>query len=301
MFFFKKKKKLITHNGSFHADDIFACAAISLFLEKKKEHFEVIRTRDEKIIQMGDYVFDVGGIYDPNKNRFDHHQPGGAGMRANGIPFSSFGLVWQKFGAEICNSQEIAEIIELKLIQPIDAEDNGVDICNHTFNIFTYQIGNIVESFLPTAFEKNNKDEKFFELIQLAKTILKREIKKATDGLKVKKIIYEDYKKAKDNRIIVIDKISVSRDIIWDVLCAYPEPLFAIYFSFDDWGVVTIRKNRNLFGSRKDFPKEWSGLTGEKLQKLSGVPDAIFCHKDLFLVGAKSKEGAIKLAELALK
>ena len=76
-------KKLITHNGSFHADDIFACATLSLMLEKAGEKFEVIRTRDEEIIKTGDYVFDVGGIYDENLNRFDHHQTGGAGIRGN--------------------------------------------------------------------------------------------------------------------------------------------------------------------------------------------------------------------------
>ena len=58
------KKKLVTHNGSFHADDVFACALLALVLENEDEKFEVIRTRDEKIIKEGDFVFDVGGIYD---------------------------------------------------------------------------------------------------------------------------------------------------------------------------------------------------------------------------------------------
>ena len=76
-----EKKTLITHNGSFHTDDIFACATLSLMLEKKGEKFEIIRTRDEEIIKTGDYVFDVGGVYDEEGNRFDHHQKGGAGVR----------------------------------------------------------------------------------------------------------------------------------------------------------------------------------------------------------------------------
>jgi uncharacterized UPF0160 family protein len=41
-------------------------------------------------------------------------------------------------------------------------------------------------------------------------------------------------------------------------------------------------------------------LKDEELQKISGVSDATFCHRGLFLAGAKSKEGAIKLAEIAL-
>src|SRR3989338_10239311 len=110
-------KKLITHNGSFHTDDIFAAATLSLLLEKKGEPFEIIRTRDEEIIKSADYVFDVGGIYEREKNRFDHHQPGGAGRRVLsgvegekfGIEYSSFGLVWEKFGVDLAGNKEVAD------------------------------------------------------------------------------------------------------------------------------------------------------------------------------------------------
>jgi uncharacterized UPF0160 family protein len=109
----KKYTTLVTHNGSFHSDDIFACATISLILEKKKQKFEIIRTRDEKIIPTGDYVFDVGGVYNPKKNRFDHHQKGGAGKRVNGIEYASIGLVWKKFGKELAGSAKIAEFVSV--------------------------------------------------------------------------------------------------------------------------------------------------------------------------------------------
>ena len=61
---FKKKKAIVTHNGSFHADDIFACATLALYLEKKKTPYTITRTRDENIMNASDYVVDVGGIYD---------------------------------------------------------------------------------------------------------------------------------------------------------------------------------------------------------------------------------------------
>src|SRR3989339_2007075 len=121
-------KKLITHNGSFHSDDIFACAALCLMLEKDKKKFEIIRTRDEKIIKTGDYVFDVGGIYDEKTNRFDHHQKEGAGGRENGIPYSSFGLIWKHFGIDLCGKNiDVWSMIDFKIVTPIDAVDNGVD------------------------------------------------------------------------------------------------------------------------------------------------------------------------------
>ena len=134
----KKSIKLVTHDGSFHADDIFAAAALSIMLSNKGETFEIIRTRDQKIINNADYVFDLGRIYKENLNRFDHHQTGGAGER-EGIPYSSFGLVWKKFGGEITGNKKITDIIERKLVMPVDVNDNGVDLYKNNFpNIFPY-------------------------------------------------------------------------------------------------------------------------------------------------------------------
>ncbi|MCE9517420.1 MYG1 family protein [Candidatus Nomurabacteria bacterium] len=103
MSFFTKKKILVTHNGTFHADDVFATATLSLLLDG---NIKVIRTRDPKIIASADYVYDVGGEYNLYKNLFDHHQKGGAGKRENGIPYAAFGLVWKSYGAAICGSHE---------------------------------------------------------------------------------------------------------------------------------------------------------------------------------------------------
>jgi len=49
------------------------------------------------------------------------------------------------------------------------------------------------------------------------------------------------------------------------------------------------------------FPKEWADLTDRKLVNITKVKDAVFCHRGLFIIVAKSKGGAIKLTELALK
>ena len=37
---------------------------------------EIIRSRDPAVIDSADIVVDVGGTYEPEKNRFDHHQRG---------------------------------------------------------------------------------------------------------------------------------------------------------------------------------------------------------------------------------
>jgi len=297
----KKVTKLVTHDGSFHTDDVFAVATLSLMLENKKESFEIIRTRDEEILESGNYVVDVGGVYDAKLNKFDHHQKGGAGKGINDIAYSSFGLVWQKFGEELTGGKEASLIIEKKLVAPVDANDNGVDLSkNNISDVFEYTLQDVFATFSPTALEDLEKDKQFLKALVLAKEILKREIKKAIDQIEITKIIRNFYKKSEDKRLVVIDKPRVSRYNIWDALQDFKEPLFAVYGDKEDWSIVAMRKEKNSFGNRKDFPSAWAGLRKEELQKMTGVEEAVFCHNKLFLAVAKSKEGAIKLAELAL-
>ncbi|MFH1201158.1 MAG: MYG1 family protein [bacterium] len=296
----KTNKKLITHNGSFQADDIFACATISLMLEKNKQSFEIFRTRDKDIIKAGDYVFDVGGIYDEKKNRFDHHQKGGAGKRANGIEYSSFGLVWKKFGIELSGSEKVSNIVEKQLVAPIDAFDNGFDLVENKYDISPYFIDHFFLAMIPTWREVYlSKDEMFFKCVEIAKEILSREIIQAKDFVLAEEKVISIYQNTKDKRIIILDQ-NYSYEYI---LNKFPEPLLVVYprTSDNSWGVKAVRKDPKTFKNRKDFPKLWAGLRDEELQEVSGVEDAIFCHRGLFMAVAKTKEGAIKLGQIAVE
>jgi len=296
----KNSKKLITHDGSFHADDVFACAALVLLLEKNNEKFEIIRTRDEEVMKTGDYVFDVGGIYDEKNNRFDHHQPGGAGRRDNGIEYSSFGLVWKKFGTDICGSEQASELLDKKLVSPIDAFDNGFDLVENKHDVSPYFIQHIFFAMEPTWREDNlDKNKVFLKCVNMAKEILSREMIQSQDTVLAEESIATIYKNTKDKRIIVLDKNYPFEYILY----SFPEPLFAIYPRKTDntWGVKAVRNNPKTFVNRKNLPQSWSGLRNEELQKITGVEDAVFCHRALFMAVAQSKEGAIKLAQIAVE
>lgn len=294
------KKKLVTHDGSFHADDVFACATLCLVLEKRGEKFKIIRTRDEKIIKTGDYVFDVGAVYDEENNRFDHHQIGGAGRRENGIEYSSFGLVWKKFGKKLSGSPEAVLAVDKHLVSPVDANDNGVDLVERKHEVFPYTIQDFFRVMRPTWREGDrNLSKMFLQCVSVAQKILEREITYAQDSVAANKAILSTYQSAEDKRLIVLDKNYHSSEIL-DKL---PELLFAVYPREDNgsWGVKAVRKDLKSFENRKNFPKSWGGLRNEELQKVTGVADAIFCHRALFMAVAKSKEGAVKLAQIALK
>lgn len=290
--------RIATHNKHFHPDDVFAVAALSALI---KEPFKVIRTRNPLIIKNADYVVDVGGEYDEEKNRFDHHQKGGAGERANGIPYASFGLVWKKYGNIICGSEEIARMIEKKIVEPTDAEDNGVAISKNLFEgIYPYSYFDAISSLNLTWKEKNKDSDEFFKKAAgLAKEILLREIEIANHFLESKKFVKKAYNDSEDKRVIIIDK-----EYPWkDILNKHKEPLFVIEPNSEEgtWRITGVKDDIHSFQYRKYFPKNWGGNREEELAIVSGVADAIFCHKDCFIASSHSKEGAIKMAKIAIE
>lgn len=63
-----------THSGTFHADE--SLAVYLLRLHSSYRGAELVRTRDPKILEECSIVVDVGGVYDHQALRYDHHQRG---------------------------------------------------------------------------------------------------------------------------------------------------------------------------------------------------------------------------------
>lgn len=299
----KKNKKLITHNGSFHADDLFAAAVLSML---HNGNIKIIRTRDKSMMQDADYVFDVGGIYDEEKRRFDHHQKGMAGVRPNGIPYAAFGLVWKAYGEKICGDKEVADLIDSKIVQAIDAKDNGVDTYKPLYEgVSIYGAQQIFLAYSPTWKEDNkNIDEIFKQEVKKIVPLLKREIEVAKADVEGKHIIMKAYEEAKDKRVIILET-SLPRYLVQDVLPALREPIYFICPSGhgEFWKAEAIRENLSTMKSRKLFPESWRGLLNRdiKLKEMTGVSDFLFCHANGFLITVEKKESAIKLVEIALQ
>jgi uncharacterized UPF0160 family protein len=295
----KQKITIVAHSGSFHTDDVFAVATLKLLLEEKN-NIEVIRTRDKKIIDEADYVVDVGEMYDPVLRRFDHHQSDGAGARDNGIPYASFGLVWKEYGEEICGSKEVAQQIDQRLVQPIDAMDNGINfIKTDKEGLFMYDIRDITIVHRPTWSEGEEVLEESFEyLTGVFKKLLARQIFVLKDIKESEEAVSKIIADNKDKTLLILDK----QYDYEGVTAINPYILLVVSPKRQDgtWSVKTVREDMRSYKARMDLPGEWAGKSGEELQKITGVPDAIFCHLQKFIAVAGSKEGAIKLAELAL-
>ena len=293
----KKVKRIITHNGNFHADEVFACAVLSIL---NNDNVEILRSRDPEVWATGDYVVDVGGVYDHTIGRYDHHQVGGAGTHENGIPYSSLGLVWKHYGALVTGSSEAALVITRRLVEPIDAVDNGIETFAVTGVAAPYLIQDAVVMFRPGWNEARTEDEGFFEAFDMAKKILKREIILAQGKTEGEARARNAYNTAEDKRIIVLDG-----NYPWfEAFAGQPEPIFVVRPEREgdgQWKVGTVRAEAHTFKNRKNLPAEWAGKQGRELAEISGVPDATFCHNKLFVAGAGSREGAIALAKKALE
>jgi uncharacterized UPF0160 family protein len=285
-------KTIVTHNGNFHADDVFSVAALKSIFSS----FTLIRTRDLDIIAKADIVIDVGGEYDPETDRFDHHQRGGAGERANGIPYSSFGLMWQKYGLYICQgNQDVANAVDADLVSTIDAID-----CGHVKGVPEgISLSQTISMFNPTWQEDSHFDSCFDEAVDFASRVLTRFIATANGGMSAKTIVANAIDKAQDSRVIVLEKYTPWKKTVHALS---EEALFMIYPSgTGQWRIQTVPVEPGSFEDRKPLPKKWAGLSDIALQDETGIDDAMFCHNGLFIAGAGSFESTMKMAVIALQ
>lgn len=291
--------KILTHSGSFHQDELFAVATLQLVFGDG----EVVRSREPKDFDGADFVVDVGGIYNPEKGRFDHHQQGGAGVRANGIPYASFGLVWKTYGAKACGGDaQVADVVDKKMVQPIDAADCGVPLYDTKIRgVSPYLFDNVLNALTPSRPEEGSVDEAFRGLLPFAKHILQKEIEKAAQFFEDIEVVKKTYNEAPDKRVIVFD-----RPYAWrSVLARKREPIFVIFPGTasgkpDEWIISCVPVQPQDKRLRRKLPPAWGGLTGEALERVSGIKGAEFVHANRFVAKANTREAAEAMARAAL-
>jgi uncharacterized UPF0160 family protein len=294
---------IATHNGRFHADDVFGVAVLRLVYAKEGKQIKIVRTRDKAEIQSADVVLDVGGEFDASLLRFDHHQ-GNMSPRDNGVPYAAFGLVWRHFGDKITTS-EIVSKLDADLVQVVDAGDCG-------FALFSSNISDVepinYDSLFRTLYRPDWDGESeeawydgFIKAVDLAEQILTREIHLAEKSKEAEMLLVEAYHKSTDKRVVVLDRklpIMDSQNLteMWE------NSYYIISPQLDGtYGVLALRKCGEKFGSKLPFPPEWRGLVDESLSKVSGVSGSVFCHLSGFYAVNKTLEGAKAMAELSLK
>jgi len=284
-----EKMQAVTHNGIFHADDVFAAAVLKIAYPG----ILVQRTRDPKVIAEADIVFDVGAQHDPVSNRFDHHQREGAGDRPNGVKYAAFGLVWAKFGPGLVGD-EIAAMVDERLVQIVDAGDNGQAISTPTIEgVHPYEVSKVISSF-NASWHEESKDT-FLEAVTFAITILDRVIAMCTGEIRARELVRAAIAAAHDDRVIVLDTFCPWQQIAIEESKA----LFVVYpaETGDTWMIQCIPPTMGSFEKRMPLPEAWAGLRDAAFAEAAGVEDAVFCHPGRFICGARTKEGAERLVQ----
>ena len=294
--------RVATHNGTFHADEVFAIAALGLL----PEPMEVIRTRDPELLAGADLRVDVGFRYEPAAGDFDHHQREFDEVRPNGVGYASFGLVWREFGARICDGdEEVAAVVEETLVQSVDANDTGQRITESLIEgVRPMSVNGVVGGFNARWDEDLTAAEeraRFDAAVELAAGIIAREVASAASGRRAVRIVRDAIAAAAesgDARIVTLpDNVPWKQVVVTEA----PEALLVIYPKRQGFGVETVPVALGTFDNRLDLPAEWAGLENDDLARVTGVDDALFCHAKRFLAVARSREGVERLAELALE
>lgn len=288
-----------THSGSFHADDVLAAAALRLAMPS----ITILRSRDQDVLDSADILFDVGRVFDPATCRFDHHQLEYKEARENGIPYSSFGLVWRELGELLCGSVAMANRVDIALVQGVDAIDCGVTLSKEIANVKLMSISAVLGSFNPSWQDTATPEamnEAFEQAVGVAQIILGNVIREAT-GFEKAKAVVEQGTLLEDGRLLALEHGVPWKETVLES-SRYEQLLYVIYPDAQSkWHVSCVPDKAGSFSNRKSLPAAWAGLDGEELDKVTGIPGGVFCHRARFIGGHKNREGAIEMVRLALK
>lgn len=327
----KLEKVIGTHNGTFHCDE-----ALAVFLLRQTTTYRdaaLKRSRDPSVLDTCDIVVDVGGVYDANGNRFDHHQRGFTEIFGHGFntKLSSAGLVYKHFGKEvIANSLQIAldspriDALWLKLykefIEGIDAIDNGVTqypteikpkYRNRTD--LSSRVGWLNPAWNEQA-DSQTIDTQFAKASTLTGEEFLGRLKYYADAwlpardLLIQSIANSKQKVDPSGKLVLLEKFLPWKEHLFELEedpSSQVESEAAVYIVYPDetasnWRIQAVPISPDSFESRKALPEKWRGLRDDELSAASGIEGCIFIHASGFIGGNKTQEGALQIARAAL-
>jgi uncharacterized UPF0160 family protein len=305
---FSRPAVIATHNGSFHADDIFGVSVLLLLYPEA----QLVRTRDMDLIGQADFAVDVGGEWDALRGRFDHHQRGFAGARDSGVVYASAGLVWNAFGAAVVEKMfglgdaklalSVAQALDEELVQHLDRADTGaahgapglfgLSALMSQFNTTWDSRGDAVQ-------DEAQSLAQFRQAVEVMTTVVSAALNQLRAKYQGAELV-RGAEKLLGGEVLLMPRGGLPwRDVISKEM---PDVLYVVYpdSSAQQYQVHVVTVEPHSFQARKDLPKAWAGLRLAELAEVTGVEDAVFCHNGRFIAGAGSLAGATRMAEIAL-
>jgi len=321
--------KIGTHDGTFHCDE-----ALAVFLLRLLPQFaraELIRTRNPDLLNQCTIVVDVGATYDPQAQRFDHHQRDFTEVFGHGFTtkLSSAGLIYKHFGEDIIGRRlerkkddPVVATLYKKLyqefIEGIDGIDNGVSQypaeLKPAYKIRT-DLSSRVSWLNPPwniKTDRDGVDAKFLQASALTGSeFLGRLDYYSSAWLPAREIVAEALRSRTSvdpsGKVLLLETCCPWKEHLFELEAAesLSESHLPLYVLYPDetggnWRVQAIPVGPDSFISRKGLPSEWRGLRDAELSKASSIPDCIFVHSSGFIGGNATKEGALNMAKTAL-
>ncbi len=285
-----KPRSVGTHDGSFHADEVTACALLLAF--KLIDRDKIIRTRDLSVIDTCEYVCDVGGIYNPDYKRFDHHQVGYQGDLA------SAGMVTLYLKDQGLINEKLYDFLNRSFIWGVDAHDNG----RVTIEPGVCTFSQVISNFVPPDYEVSVEEmtKAFSAALDFAHGHVVRLLERYQYVEDCRELVSEAMKKG--DKVLLFDKAMPWLDVFFDMGGERHPAQFVIMPSGSHWKLRGIPPNsKDRMKVRVPLPEAWAGLMDEDLKKVTGIPGAIFCHKGRFISVWETKNDALKALNLILK
>ncbi|XP_032060702.1 UPF0160 protein MYG1, mitochondrial [Aythya fuligula] len=317
-----------THDGTFHCDEVLACCLLRLL--PRYRDAEVVRTRDPERLAECDVVVDVGGEYDPERHRYDHHQRSFALSMHSLQPskpwttkLSSAGLVYHHFGAQILanllGQPEDGPVVTAlydklyeNFVEEIDAVDNGVaQTDGEPRYALTTHLSARVGRLNPRWNDPEQDTEEGFKraLELVGGEFLDRLDYYHRAWLPARALVEEAIR-----RRFEVDASGAVLELPQGG-CPWKEHLFSLEKELElptplqlvlfpdrsgQWRVQSVPVGPNTFQSRLPLPEPWRGFREEELSQLAAIPGCVFVHASGFIGGNRTRDGALQMARRTL-
>uniref|UniRef100_A0ACD5YFX6 Uncharacterized protein n=2 Tax=Avena sativa TaxID=4498 RepID=A0ACD5YFX6_AVESA len=318
-----------THNGSFHCDEALGCFLIRL--TSQFAGADVVRTRDSQILDSLEAVLDVGGVYDPSRHRYDHHQKGFNEVFGHGFntKLSSAGLVYKHFGKEIIakdlqlneDHEDVHRVylaIYKSFVEALDAIDNGINqydteqppkYVNNTH--LSSRVGRLNPDWTDPDQSPEKENAAFQQAMALAGSEFMESVRfHVKSWLPSRSIVMECLLSRgsvdPSGEIMVLDRFCPWKLHLFELEQELKTDPLTKYVLYQDersksWRVKAVSVAPDRFESRKALPEKWRGMRDDELSKETGIPGCVFIHMSGFIGGNKTYEGALEMARAALK
>ena len=281
--------QVVTHDGIFHADELLACAALSIAYGR--DNLAIIRSRDSKVLEIATsnkdtWTIDVGNSYDPEMLNFDHHMRDFDLTNSFGNKLSSFGMVVEALLRRSFFSEVRQQLLDFS--NKVDLMDNGIEVAEDLLFL------SVLNSY------SDNEVINFYSALETAISYLRSLINKWKEERIINLRLNDSLGNMTEDGIIYnTDYIPVD-----ERANAIPEAKLVVYKN--KAGTYNIQSVN--VGETKDFsvrcpaPSKWLGLRDNELIRASGGLPLTFCHVGGFLTVTSTDEieEALRVARIII-